>query len=188
MMGAVDRIPKNGYNDHFNYKFVRAVDVFDSMRKLLIEHKLLAYPTMTGKEIMGAKTVLTFDITLVDIESGEKMVIQWSSEANDTQDKGFNKAETALMKYFFITFFLIPTGDGDLEDENVGGKQAEQTPAQKAAADKLADDRKRFIANANAKGYINLDMIGNACEKYHLSIDKMTYEQMAKALPVYVAA
>jgi len=192
IMAEIPRIPKDGHNDYFKYDFARAGDVSDTIRALMVKYNIAFSISMTSltplalisnKDKKYTKSIAGFDIALIDADTGQRELFHWMNEADDEGDKGGNKAATAALKYFLLTTFLIPTGDEGNEEQ-----EPEQTPQQLAAAAELANDRKRFIASANAKGYGSLEAIGAACEKYNLSIDNMTYRQMAEKLPVFVAA
>lgn len=115
IMGEVKHVPKNGKNEHFKYSFATEGDISDAIRKLLSEHNIAIFASMVAHEQKPSgntiKTVCTFEFTLACGDSGATHSCLWTGEANDNQDKGYNKAATAAMKYWLLKTFMIPTGD-----------------------------------------------------------------------------
>lgn len=111
VLGEIGRLPKNGLNTHFNYKFVSESDVTEGIRALLVQHEIGFSVEMTQLTREGKKVTIEFLFRFTDIETGETATSRWFSEADDSQDKGINKAATAAVKYFLLKTFLIPTGD-----------------------------------------------------------------------------
>ncbi len=126
ILGEVQRIPKNGYNSHFKYDFVSEGDITDAIREHLSKHNIALFSSMKHWEQNGNKTICDFEFTLVCAETGMSHVSLWSAEANDSQDKGFNKAATAAMKYWLLKTFMIPTGDDPDADHNKGEGKKKQ--------------------------------------------------------------
>ena len=135
-----------------NYKYVSDAQVYMTVRKLLIEHKIALLASMTGShqeryelgEYNGKPqdkfhTRAQFEFILVDSETGDQVACTWESESEDSSDKGLNKCATAALKYWLLKTFLIPTGDDpdmfagdDDEDPPQNAPQSRQKPPQRA--------------------------------------------------------
>lgn len=111
VMGKLSRLPKNGLNQHFNYKYVTDADVVDAVRTAMSVEGLALFVSMDGVHQEGKHTIANFTLTFADGESGATKSIHWVGEANDTQDKGVAKAATSAIKYALLKTFLISTGD-----------------------------------------------------------------------------
>jgi hypothetical protein len=158
VMGAVDRIPKRGYNDHFKYKFVTESDVVDKIRQELAARQVVLVPSMTkstridvgktGSGAMKTLTVLEMTFTFMDGESNERIVCHWEGNGLDTEDKGTAKAMTSAEKYFCLRFFMIPTGD----DPDAGKPAAaDRRQPQQRPPDPTPKDDTRVISAEQVK-------------------------------------
>lgn len=129
VMGAVDRVPKIGWNDFHKYAFARESDIVDAVRQELATRKVFIFPSMISHERFdhttskGNKTYITNLIIrwrFVDGESGEFFETDIIGVGEDSSDKGVYKAFTGSQKYMLSKTFLIPTGD---DPENDGAPQ-----------------------------------------------------------------
>lgn len=124
VMSGMSRIPKNGVNTHFSYKFVKAEDVADKVRESLsaegvaffaeidgFEIRTTEYTNNKGERKVANKTFVRFVFTFADGETGATFACRWIGEAIDEQDKDLSKAATSALKYFLLKTFIIPTGD-----------------------------------------------------------------------------
>jgi hypothetical protein len=117
VMAAVERIPKNGHNDFFNYDFATEADIVAAVRQELASRHIMLIPAIVGRERepVGEKgsvlTHLDMTFTFYDGESGEEKTFSWLGVGSDKDDKGAYKAMTGGEKYFLLKTFLIPTGD-----------------------------------------------------------------------------
>jgi len=139
IMGEVSRIPKNGKNTHFNYTFATESDISDAIRTLLSQNNIACFASMVSHDQKAVgntlKTVCTFEFTLACGDTGATHSCLWTGEANDGQDKGYNKAATAAMKYWLLKTFMIPVGedpDADGSPNPKAGKGASANPKQRA--------------------------------------------------------
>lgn len=123
-LGEVKRIPKNGYNSFFKYKYSQEGDILDGIRPILSEVGLMIWTTIKKDERkpvayfskgseQGLKTVTKVDIEFVIgcADTGETLSSIYSGEGEDEGDKGLYKAYTGATKYFLTKNFLISSGD-----------------------------------------------------------------------------
>jgi len=136
VMAAMERLPKEGYNQHFKYNFVTDATVADAIRKELGKQGVAFFAEITdvkqelaptGKSI---KTSVWIDFTFACGETGETETKHWRAEALDNQDKGINKAVTSAEKYFLLKTFVM--GAGDDPDESKEPATTKKTAKRKS--------------------------------------------------------
>jgi hypothetical protein len=128
VMGEVERIAKNGRNDHFNYDFATEADISEAVRGHMAARHLLLVPSVEKTEwevLTSAKgapkkiCTLTVQYTLMDGDSGEEMKFTILGQGEDSGDKATYKAMTGATKFALMKLFLIPTGnDPEKDGEN----------------------------------------------------------------------
>jgi len=111
-----DKIPKNGYNSFSKYKYVQAVDVIGSIKKLLIKHGIFLSikENSVTREQYGKNfhSTIHCTATFTNVDDPKDSInVDYSSTAADTLDKDIFKAKTGGMKYLFTQMFLIVTDD-----------------------------------------------------------------------------
>lgn len=118
VMKGAQRVPKNGFNKHFNYSYATESDVSDVIRELLAEQKLGLLPGVVDYEVIPKPTSKAGDILRLDCQftfvcgdTGALAVVNWCADGQDSADKGFYKAYTGAKKYLLLVAFLISTGD-----------------------------------------------------------------------------
>ena len=129
VMGAVDRIPKDGFNEHFNYHYATEAAIAEALRTELASRKVAM---LLSSEIVqvrpwtrdsGSKTNLT-DVqvraTFACGDTGATVTVSGAGTGEDSSDKGTYKGITGAVKYLLMKTFLIPTGD-DPENTSSGG-------------------------------------------------------------------
>lgn len=128
IMGEVDSIPKNGYNERQNYKYVMAADVVDGVRRALVKHRVIISPGFPRLSPIGhtekmavIETLIPYTIT--DVDSGASVTIVWRGWGADAGDKAPYKAFTGSLKYFLLNFFMLPT-DPSADPEHEPGRPA----------------------------------------------------------------
>lgn len=129
---AVERIPKNGYNDFHKYPYALESDIKDVVRKEMAERNLAMIPSELSRIIApiqtknGMQQLVTLEIeyTIFDADTGESIKFIGYGDGQDAGDKGVYKAKTGALKYALTTLFLIPTGD----DPETEGKKPLQPP------------------------------------------------------------
>lgn len=149
IMEAVDRVPKNGVNTHFGYKYATEADVADACRKAMIANRvaLLVSTTDTSRvheytSRSGGQQVVwraDIDATFIDADTGAQFTVHAIGFGEDAGDKGIYKAITGALKYVLMKTFLIPTGDDPEADQNSsqggapGGQAKRVSPNQPTA-------------------------------------------------------
>jgi len=137
IMGEVERIPKNGWNENSKYKYCMESDVVDAIRQELSKRKILLITNQRLREVRehearsGNKVYITyceFDFTFFDGETGEVLVITNGGEGSDSLDKGLYKAITGAKKYVLMNTFLIPTGDDPEKDNSDSSSKKPAAP------------------------------------------------------------
>lgn len=127
IQAEVEDVPKNGMNKFSGYKYVMAVDIVESIRKLLTKYNVVC----TVKEVdmtrslEGIKedkknfhTVIKCVGTFINADNPEEREeVPYFAVAADTLDKDIYKAKTGGIKYLFIQTFKIPSDLIDPEDD-----------------------------------------------------------------------
>jgi hypothetical protein len=150
VQAAVDRVEKDSENTFHHYKYTSIEGVVQATRDALIEQKVLIF---AGEEStqdrqrqtnQGEATVTTVHLTytIVDAESGEKLVIPWLGRGEDPADKGVSKALTDARKTFLIQQLNLIRGDDTEADASTDERSygASDTVNLIAEAKGLRDD------------------------------------------------
>ncbi len=146
VMAQVKRVHKGGYNQHHKYSFASASDVLDMVRALMAAEglALVQAPKSVKWERVetqrGYSTVCRawFDMVMICADTGAHLIVPWLGEAQDSMDKGYNKAATAAQKYFLLKTFQMSTGD----EEDPDAQHEQPAPkAEPATAEQLATMR-----------------------------------------------
>lgn len=124
---AVDGLIKDGKNTSDKYDFASGENVLERFRPLMNEHSLLLIPRVTAASIhegttrSGTARFLTelhFDMTWLDAQSGETLIVPWYAQGVDLAgEKGVGKAATYAEKYFLLKFFHVPTKKDDPDND-----------------------------------------------------------------------
>jgi hypothetical protein len=137
VMGQVEHVPKNGFNKHFKYHFVREVDLTEHLRPLLSEMGLVIVPSATDnirilEHADGDQnkriTLIFYNFKIVDADTGDSEIMGVWGGGQDGQDKGPYKALTGADKYALMKLFMVPTGDDPEATDGEGNSTAEGKP------------------------------------------------------------
>lgn len=151
---AMTRVPKRGTQP--KYKFATDTDIVESVRAAMTKVNLAVITSMvnyrqieckTNNDSRQWRTICDFEITLACGDTGEALVARWSNESLDQSDKGFNKAATAALKYFFMKTFLITTGESE-----EGRRNNQQASAAPPPPPEKADPETGELKPATSKG------------------------------------
>lgn len=153
ILETMDSVPKNGYNSHQKYHYMREVDVMEALKKELINNKIVMLTSSKFVDIQkkvkeksgGDKndefvTTVETTHTFVDAETGEQHTITSVGSGYDSSDKGASKAITAAFKYAIMKTFMISDEGADIEnDGKTEQKPVKTAPKIGAASIKVAE-------------------------------------------------
>lgn len=117
IQGEIEKMEKDGHNDHNNYNYLSETQLTMKMKELFDKHEIMTFyswyrkdlqPTPSGKQLVANVQV---DYRFYDVESGEFISGTVSGDGADASDKGIFKAITGAIKYLYMKTFNIPTGD-----------------------------------------------------------------------------
>lgn len=120
-------LPKTGYNKHHDYYYLTEKDIIDTMRTHLINNSI--HLVMKELDISNPEdriTRVTYEFTLIDLETGDFDVTHMSGDGYDSTDKGVYKACTGALKYFLLRTFMIASEDDPEKDSNTEEKPKQQ--------------------------------------------------------------
>lgn len=151
VMGDLQRVPKDGFNEHSKYHYATESAIVDTIRPLLAKHNLAFFvagvdePAITeGKTRSGATNYMTtvrVHFMLLDGDSGESITVPVYGSGIDMAEKGLYVAYTAAKKYALLLTFMVSTGEDDAErgtheferKASGGGQQRQSAPRQRQA-------------------------------------------------------
>jgi len=126
----IDAVTKAGKNKAQDYNYVRAADVANEVRKVLVKHGigfLYSGSNITNRSVDRIKEGVVVgsmnyadvevDITFTDAESGESATVKSYGCGQDTGEKAVYKAMTGALKYALRMNFLIPD-ESDPENDS----------------------------------------------------------------------
>ena len=124
MIEELGTVPKRGYNDHHRYNYALEADVVSYLGPLMTKYMVVTKVSVMidkveridmGTTRGGAMMTLTRVPLAVEFINADKPderdVVEWIGEGSDTGDKGVYKAYTGGLKYLYMKWFLIATGD-----------------------------------------------------------------------------
>lgn len=141
VMRECRHVAKNGTNSFHGYTYATSADVLSKVNSALVEQGLasLVIPELISlEEVKTAKgniehlATVKVNITLIDRDSDESVLITGIGSGQDSGDKAVMKAQTAAVKYAYMLSFSISTGD----DPEADARTDESTfvvPVQKTA-------------------------------------------------------
>jgi len=142
-------VQKNGKNTFHNYKYAAAAAVLEKVNESCVKHGVA---TIANADILewrpvekhgkdGVKTefysTVKVTITAIDQDSGESVTFSGVGCGQDVGDKAVMKAETAAVKYAWMTTLNIATGDDPEADEETDKRNAATPPVRPADATKI---------------------------------------------------
>jgi len=138
IIDEIGNVPKRGYNAFHKYHYALEADVTAYLGPLLAKYMIVIDVGVSRSEervtadgvivtvrpgiervTMGEEgkskmslTRLPLNITVINADKPEEKVeVLWYGEGADTGDKGIYKAYTGALKFFYMKWFLIATGD-----------------------------------------------------------------------------
>ena len=120
VMRECSHIAKNGTNSFHGYTYATSADVLSKVNTALVQQGLasLVIPELISlEEVKTAKgniehlATVKVNITLIDRDSDESVLIMGIGSGQDSGDKAVMKAQTAAIKYAYMLSLSISTGD-----------------------------------------------------------------------------
>lgn len=134
---AIGAIGKNGKNQEFGFAFQSWEDVLRSTSNACRKNGLWVIPSVSKLNMVGGVVYIDLELTVIDVESGEKVQLSWIGESRKADDKGLQQAITSAYKYAVLKIFMIPV-QGDVDPDAIGGVTVVQPKAiPKLEANKL---------------------------------------------------
>jgi len=163
VMAAVERVPKNGWNDFHKYHYATEADLSDAVRSNLARYGVMLIPTVEKLDWRpvqtknGEEKIATLTVKFTATDGKDKFEFIVIGEGQDRGDKATYKAMTGATKYALLKLFLIPTGDDPEkdEDEKPAPTKANGTKHAKAADDVRAAMRTPAFRKQEALREIN---------------------------------
>jgi len=146
VMRECSHIAKTGTNNFHGYTYATSADVLSKVNAALVQQGLasLVIPELISlEEVKTAKgniehlATVKVNITLIDRDSDESVLITGIGSGQDSGDKAVMKAQTAAIKYAYMLSLSISTGD-DPEADVRTDEDTSVTSAKKAAPIKSA--------------------------------------------------
>lgn len=158
VLGEVGWVPKNGYNDHHRYKFVREADLMDAIREKLAVRGVMAYTSTIEANVRSfeangkirVEATVKMEHLYVDSDSGEERLMTSFGHSLDTGDKALYKAITGAEKYHVMKLFMVSSGD-DPENANPAGDGATSPPKSSIPPKQGSTERATSLPKSSGK-------------------------------------
>jgi hypothetical protein len=124
MIEELGTVPKRGWNDHHKYNYALEADVVAYLGPLMAKYMVVTTVDvlldrverieMSQTRSGGTMTLtrLPMVVTFINADNPEERdTVTWIGEGSDTGDKGVYKSYTGGLKYLYLKWFMIATGD-----------------------------------------------------------------------------
>lgn len=145
VMQDVAYVQKEEKKNGMQYRFVSHDAVTAKLRPALIEHGILAIPTVESMNQDGNRTEVHMLVTFTNIDDPkDSTAIRSVGFGIDSQDKGPGKAVSYAFKYALLKAFCLETGDDPERDsiEHAPKVSPGVIKATDGAGDSLSTDQK----------------------------------------------
>ena len=156
-MGEIDAVTKEGKNQAQGYSYVRAADVANEVRKVLVKHGIAFGFDVIEEErwshdrmsregvIIGVMNYVRIvaDVIFEDSLTGELRISKARGWGQDVGEKAIYKAMTGALKYALRMNFIIP-------DESDPENEERTTPEQAMARPQVAEGQKPWGGSATS--------------------------------------
>lgn len=140
IMGECKGVAMAGRNDHQGYNYMKAADVADTIRALLVKHRVIMLPSTdehkmiqytNQKQATVNYVSCTVNYLFVDAENpGDTITLKQGAHGADTGgDKGIYKALTGAHKYMLRQAFCLGTEDDAETDEGMKPEDNKPQPS-----------------------------------------------------------
>lgn len=111
IMRDVANVPKNGYNSHGKYHYVREEDMVEAAKKAMLEHGVIRLPVKYESEGTAKDAKAKVSSTWVDVESGHYHTVYIEGMDINGGNKASWAAYTGCLKYELRHMLMVATGD-----------------------------------------------------------------------------
>lgn len=133
-MIAVEKVGKNGYNEHGRYQFRGIDDVINAVGPILRKLRIVPVPqlqTINARDVVTSKGKPSKETTVRVVyrfygPAGDYIDVEVPGESMDSSDKGTAQAMSVAYRIALLQLLCIPTGDPDpdsFQPERGGGRQ-----------------------------------------------------------------
>lgn len=187
VMQDVQYLSKDGNIEYkaTKYKAITEEKVTSTVRKSLIDHKLVIYPVRQEHKKEGALSTVDVTYRIVNTENPDEFIeVVSSGTGADTQDKGVGKAMTYAYKYMLLRTFAIPTGEdpdkisSEKLDDDI--KAEEEKREEEKRAEQLKHERIGSVEVKALKSRFKSESIDaeKVCSLYKVaSVEELTNKQ-----------
>jgi len=185
VLGEIHTIPKEGYNPHFEYHYVKEDTLTEHIRPLLAKWGMsLVFGAERIEDLAtgddrGTWTRVWCRFTLFDCD-GHEFSVLCPGEGTDAKhpDKALYKAMTGATKYFLYKTFLVSTGDDPERDDDPNSTTPPKGGKKKQSAKKNTQTPQ--TQDANTPDMMTSDQL-EELEKFQKNQDNFS-EQLVKVL------
>ena len=142
VMLACPAIARGEWNDQQGFAYRSIDQVYDELRSLLGQYRVIVVPTVKDREVTARTTSrgtemshvrITLDTQFISADDGSSVTVTTYGEGMDAGDKSLNKSMTAAMKYALTLTFLISgtQEDGDSVSPEIVNGEAKSKPKAK---------------------------------------------------------
>lgn len=111
LMELVGSVSKDKQNDFHHYKYASAKAVLDKVQAALVELGMYSVPIFRVVGTEGDLVTVVVELTVYDGSYDMCWTTNAFGSGSDKGDKAVMKAQTAALKYAWMTLLNIPTGD-----------------------------------------------------------------------------
>ncbi len=191
VMGASERVAKNGFNKFHNYAYATESDILAAVRAEMATQGVLIVPTIEAVdwEVVETKSgakerfcTVHMLFTVLDSDSEAKIEMRIIGQGQDGGDKALYKALTGATKYLVLKLFLLPTGD-DPEADSPQGEVKQSPKSTKAAKQPESRPTPETIAFDRAAAWLkDVDRL-KAYGKTLSDVDQLLGRQLSGSTP-----
>lgn len=173
-------VQKDGANGFHKYRYASAAAILAHVNPSLARHGVAVVgtnPTILSERGEGKERVVTvrMEVTVADVESGERATFAGLGSGQDAGDKAVMKAQTAATKYAWMVALSISTGDDPEADEDTD----ERAAGKGARAPQPPTERELTAMAAMLRGASTLDALKAAWSDLQDELARATEEQRA---------
>jgi hypothetical protein len=177
----VDRIPKNGRNEHHKYDYVTESDVVDALRNHLATAGIMVIPFLDKATVVPTEKGMMahIEVSYKFTDGTDMAQVRVAASGYDIPgDKAIYKAMTGALKYALRQTFLIPTGeDPERDTEDSRDSRSERSDVQRGSSPQPSNSgRSESGGEAGPRAPRKSDSGGEATVKFGKSKGKKLSE------------